>query len=374
MKKLRITPLGMQRSSLAAIVFALSVTLGGSTDLRAQCFESTLMTVTRTDTVIRRYSLPDLTPLVGISVPDPFPGFEIEGFSAIAADPSDPNRIALLVRQVAAPVDIPFLCFYDIDNGSTELIGPAVVDFVCLTFNAGNQVLSVSSDSASPADAYCELSQFTGGPIDICELGNGDTGVAIAYRTVDDSVYHASGDSNVIFERVSNDAISPCGTSSIAIGAPLTDGLVSAICYYLNDDVFIWKQGGVGGPLFLVTPDGAATSFGTLDHDATGMTVLNVPGPCPVDLFLRGDINGDGGVDVSDAVFGLAALFIPGSTPVGCADSGDVNDDSSSDVSDMVYLLSSLFVPGSPPPPAPSGTCGDDPTPDSLDCATYDPC
>lgn len=91
------------------------------------------------------------------------------------------------------------------------------------------------------------------------------------------------------------------------------------------------------------------------------------------DLFRRGDINLDGGFDVSDAVFALAALFTPGSPPPACVDAGDTNDDGLFDVSDVVFGLAALFTPGASPPPTPGpDTCGPDPTTDSLDCSA--PC
>lgn len=90
-------------------------------------------------------------------------------------------------------------------------------------------------------------------------------------------------------------------------------------------------------------------------------------------LFTRGDTNGDGGVDVSDAVFALAGLFIPGSLPPECDDATDVNDDGGFDVSDAVYLLASLFIPGAPPAPDPLD-CGSDPTADSLGCDRFASC
>ncbi|MEM7261309.1 MAG: hypothetical protein AAF488_04910, partial [Planctomycetota bacterium] len=93
------------------------------------------------------------------------------------------------------------------------------------------------------------------------------------------------------------------------------------------------------------------------------------------DNFRRGDANGDGGYDISDAIYTLAALFTPGSPPPTCADTGDSNDDGGFDISDAIYTLAALFQPGSPPPtdPGPS-TCGPDPTDDGLDCADYPAC
>lgn len=88
--------------------------------------------------------------------------------------------------------------------------------------------------------------------------------------------------------------------------------------------------------------------------------------------FVRGDVNLDGAVDISDAISALGILFVPGTPPAACADAADANDDGASDLSDAIYLLSQLFSAGDPPA-APFPDCGLDPTMDGLECATY-PC
>ncbi len=83
-------------------------------------------------------------------------------------------------------------------------------------------------------------------------------------------------------------------------------------------------------------------------------------------LFLRGDMNGDGRRDISDAVFLLDFLFRGGPRNP-CQDASDSNDDGDVDISDAVNLLLFLFqgFPSLPPPfPGP----GIDPTPDPLGC------
>lgn len=99
-------------------------------------------------------------------------------------------------------------------------------------------------------------------------------------------------------------------------------------------------------------------------------------GPPPTgDLFLRGDGNNDGGVNIADAVFLLNGLFLPGSPQSSCLDTQDSNDDGGVNIADAVFLLNSLFVPGSPELPAPgTAECGIDPTDDSLDCASFTSC
>lgn len=83
-------------------------------------------------------------------------------------------------------------------------------------------------------------------------------------------------------------------------------------------------------------------------------------------VFIRGDSNGDGAVDTSDALATLGYLF-QGADPVHCLDAADVNDDGALDISDAIGELQHLFL-GGPPPPAPYPEAGEDPTEDAMGC------
>jgi len=86
-----------------------------------------------------------------------------------------------------------------------------------------------------------------------------------------------------------------------------------------------------------------------------GLLVFSTPPPGKA--FLRGDSNGDGVVDLADAVHGLLALFA--GLPAGdCPAARDANADSRLDVGDAVFTLEFLFRTG-PPPPAPWPACGE---------------
>ncbi|MEC9477080.1 MAG: FG-GAP-like repeat-containing protein [Planctomycetota bacterium] len=84
------------------------------------------------------------------------------------------------------------------------------------------------------------------------------------------------------------------------------------------------------------------------------------------DIFIRADVNTDGGTNVADAIFLLAFLFSGGVDP-SCLDAADTNDDGTVNISDAITLLAVLFSGGGPTPD-PVGTCGLDPTDDALDC------
>ena len=83
--------------------------------------------------------------------------------------------------------------------------------------------------------------------------------------------------------------------------------------------------------------------------------VLSVQGGTP---FIRGDANGDGLMDIADAVTGLSFLFLGGVMP--CEEGADSNADSRLDISDPIYTLSYLFL-GGPPPRAPFPDCARSP-------------
>lgn len=88
--------------------------------------------------------------------------------------------------------------------------------------------------------------------------------------------------------------------------------------------------------------------------------------------FLRGEANGDGMIDISDAVSILLALFLGGSS-LTCEDSADVDDSGDVDITDVIRLLSFLFLSG-PAPADPYLECGTDPTVDLLACPAGGAC
>jgi len=87
----------------------------------------------------------------------------------------------------------------------------------------------------------------------------------------------------------------------------------------------------------------------------------------------RGDANGDGAFDISDAIFTLGCLFVGTECPE-CPDAADANDDAQVNIADPVYLLNWRFSAGTPPA-EPFVSCGLDPTEDALpECGKYAPC
>jgi hypothetical protein len=90
-----------------------------------------------------------------------------------------------------------------------------------------------------------------------------------------------------------------------------------------------------------------------------------LPGRGEAPRFRRGDVDGSGKADLTDAVVLLGHLFLGGAPP-DCPDSGDSNDDGRLDLTDAIVLLSHLYLGGPPPPQPGPSECGPDPTADGL--------
>ena len=84
-------------------------------------------------------------------------------------------------------------------------------------------------------------------------------------------------------------------------------------------------------------------SGGVIDNDA---------------IMARGDANGNGSVDLSDALYITEYLFSGGPAPP-CMNQADANNSGTVDQSDTIYLLNWLFDGGAAPPyPGPyNATC-----------------
>ncbi|MCK4428251.1 MAG: dockerin type I repeat-containing protein [candidate division Zixibacteria bacterium] len=64
--------------------------------------------------------------------------------------------------------------------------------------------------------------------------------------------------------------------------------------------------------------------------------------------FTRGDVNGDGEIDIADVVFLLNYLFLDGPEPFPL-EAGDADSSGEVDIADVVYLLNYLFINGPSP-------------------------
>ncbi len=90
-------------------------------------------------------------------------------------------------------------------------------------------------------------------------------------------------------------------------------------------------------------------------------------------MFQRGDVDGNGHLNVSDAIWILHSLFESGAVKLPCLDAADADDSGNVDIADAVRLLGWLFL-WSSWPQQPRIACHGDSTPDALDCKSYPAC
>ncbi len=165
-----------------------------------------------------------------------------------------------------------------------------------------------------------------------------------------------------------------------AITGPFTNNCTSASC--ISGENMIWDLGvldpgatvllGVPSTVANLTPRGSVISWKAMASEDSGSVVHRSTSggitETDVSVFLRGDCNDDGSVDISDGIFNLNALFVQGSEQSNCLEACNANNDDSNDISDAIFLFNFLFVDGEPiEPPYPG--CGEDPQPDdSIGC------
>lgn len=89
-------------------------------------------------------------------------------------------------------------------------------------------------------------------------------------------------------------------------------------------------------------------------------------------IFIRGDANRNGALEIADSIQTFSFLFLGGLAPP-CEDAADSNDSGGIDISDGIYVLVYLFS-GGPPPPSPYPLAGADPTEDPLGCSEEGAC
>ena len=124
----------------------------------------------------------------------------------------------------------------------------------------------------------------------------------------------------------------------------------------------------------LVAPIESAEGLGGLA--VSGAARPNPSAPPSADagaVFLRGDCNDDGTIDIADPVANMEFQFL-GIAELTCRDALDFNDDGVLEITDPIANLTYQFL-GGPPPGFPGDmACGRDTTSDELSCETFGHC
>jgi hypothetical protein len=115
------------------------------------------------------------------------------------------------------------------------------------------------------------------------------------------------------------------------------------------------------------------TYGGSLYRAAVEAKTLRACGSPSVDArFRRGDVDGNGILNITDPIVSLGYQFLGQGTP-SCLKALDADDNGKIQITDPILALGYLFL-GGRPPAAPFPDCGLDPTGDDLSCRGQEGC
>ena len=196
--------------------------------------------------------------------------------------------------------------------------------------------------------------------------------------------FFAAGFLNEAFTHPTTGAVTLPGVGEL--GIVFDFGLVNNITMSPGVPVPVLRLSVVGGPgVFpgatsdLVFQNGlnVPTGGSTTNAVVWRQTPTTVPVETPINLagavvplsfvvpmFGRGDVSGDGAINLVDAIMSLEHLFL--SNPLNCQAAADVDASGAVAIIDVVQLLTYLFMSGPPPN---SITCGSQAL-NGLDCDT----
>lgn len=193
---------------------------------------------------------------------------------------------------------------------------------------------------------------FHHGEFDPCTYGLAvdPFGAKLYWVTVDYRADHAQ-----ILQRVNLDGT---GIEELARVNPGLDDFPAFLDIDRRNQKLYWVSS-ENGVFFRANTDGSDVEriHEESDRGPDGLAV-QVPGerpPSPA-LFRRGDVNDDGTIDISDAVFSLGSLFLGTRAPP-CLAAANTNGDAGFNIVDPVFLLNHIFL-GGPSPGAPFPHCG----------------
>jgi hypothetical protein len=270
---------------------------------------------------------------------------------ATASDPSCPLNELLRVRLGAAPECPPFALYF----------GPAATSVTADV--RGRPSFVISSRNTSPLLGV----QF---------------GVATSPATGGGFGYEFTGDLGTDPNRLVEILMTDNQGNSITPMTP--NGLLAD-----TDSVATVARGAALAPLaggdfleFNLNPgtgDGFFVGYVSDLDGITGQIPATGDAGCPLNElfvvtfganrnFFRSDADGNGRLNVTDAVLIIQNILMNLNRRFNCDDMLDADDNGLLQIVDGVALLNYLFVRGMPLPP-PFFACGQDPTPDALGCA-----
>lgn len=144
------------------------------------------------------------------------PGRTVTGLNALTRDPVTGTLYAVAKANGVAG---RLLITLNVASGAGAEIGNLGDNFSSLAFRGDGQLFGVTGDGATVPETLYLIDKSDATKALATPLGNGADGEVIAYNPNDNSFYHWSGNSQIVFERVL--AVAPYTVTNIPItGAP----------------------------------------------------------------------------------------------------------------------------------------------------------
>ncbi len=160
-------------------------------------------------------------------------GFTVTGINGLTRNPANGLYYAI-VKVSGAPNNNRKLCTYNPAVDSLYEVGNLGSNFSSITFSPSGQLFGVTGDGATPPETLYDIDPTNANTTLLTALGNGADGEVICYNPDDNMLYHWSGNSTVVFEKILPTA--PYTITGISTGPP-NDEIFGAV--YIGNGTFL---------------------------------------------------------------------------------------------------------------------------------------
>jgi hypothetical protein len=128
------------------------------------------------------------------------PGFTITGMNGIARRPDSAGTIYMICK--VSGVTNRVLCTYNPATTVCTQVGNMGDKFSSITFKDDTTLFGVTGNGATVPETLFRININTGAATLLSPLGNGADGEVICYNPYDNFIYHWSGNSTMVFEKI----------------------------------------------------------------------------------------------------------------------------------------------------------------------------
>jgi Secretion system C-terminal sorting domain len=195
------------------------------------------------------------------------PGFTITGMNGIARRPDSAGTIYIICKLSAVTNRV--LCTYNPATGVCTQIGNMGDKFSSITFKDDTTLFGVTGNGATVPETLFKININNGAATLLTPLGNGADGEVICYNPYDNFIYHWSGNSTMVYEKILSTA--PYTVTNIPVSG--TPGGETFGAVHIRDSVFL--RSNISSQIGKVYTNGTFLGLtGGLPDDIRGLAFL----------------------------------------------------------------------------------------------------